>query len=146
MTKWKKYLKTKGVKFENDYVYLPYEEGAYTLEGRYVGIRRNEGFLVVSYYTSIISRYFINKYGDIIPVDDFDEFDLNWELSDLNYIALVTSIRVYNEDPNFIYLYKVDEETKDDLLIGIVRCKRIFERLQGVAHSMKGYNERGCRK
>ena len=42
MTKWKKYLKTKGVKFENDYVYLSYEEGAYTLEGRYVGIRRNE--------------------------------------------------------------------------------------------------------
>lgn len=146
MRRWKKYLHDKGVKLDKDYPYLPFFEYGFTFEGRYTGLK-NDGFLVVSYYVELTSMYFINKYGNIIPVDDFDDLDneyrfngLNERLTfnDLSYIDLVTSIRIYNDDPNYIYLYKIDEETGDDLLIGVVRSEYQYNRLQGISKSMKG--------
>lgn len=140
MRRWKKYLQGKGVKLDKDYPYLPFYEDGVTFEGRYTGLK-NDGFLVVSYYVELTSMYFINKYGNVIPVDDFDDPDNEYRFnglkerltfSDLSYIDLVTSIRVYNDDPNYIYLYKIDEETGDDLLIGVVRSEYDYNRLRDV--------------
>ena len=68
MNRLKRYLRTKGVKLENDYTWLPYEV-AYNIfiEGVYIN---SEKATITTYYNVIMNQQQLNRDGSITFISD----------------------------------------------------------------------------
>lgn len=63
MNAFKRYVKQKGYKLENDYPWLPYDGGGYmTIEGVYCS---SEYAYITIYYSSISSTIKFNRDGSV---------------------------------------------------------------------------------
>ena len=68
MNKLKKYLRTKGVKLENDYPWLPYEvANNIFIEGVYIN---SEKATITTYYNVIMNQQQLNRDGSITFISD----------------------------------------------------------------------------
>lgn len=64
MTRFKEYVrKNQEIWLENDYPFMPYTVGSMTLEGVSAVIEDNK-IVVRKYYTSIVDKIIIDKYGN----------------------------------------------------------------------------------
>lgn len=103
MTGYKKWLKTKGFKFDEDYDFLPNNMG---LETSAVYCTRF-GFMVVKVYTSIVDRKFIcptyNKKFSFVDVYDEDDEVEPEKIKDS------VKISKYHDD-SYYYMFNDDDE------------------------------------
>lgn len=75
MNRTKKYLKSKGYKFDEDYPWLPYEDGPVTLEETRLNIN-DGGVYIAVIYTSITAVYQLGRDGVCRKVDTYKAMEL----------------------------------------------------------------------
>lgn len=64
MTKWKKQIRRKGFKLENDFPMIPYDCGTQSILGVYVNII-SEGLQILTEYNSLVTEAVIDRNGNI---------------------------------------------------------------------------------
>ena len=64
MTRWKKQIKNKGFKLENDYPMIPFDCGSQSILGIYTNIII-EGLQILTEYNSLVSEAVIDRSGKI---------------------------------------------------------------------------------
>lgn len=64
MTRWKKEIRRKGFKLENDYPMIPFDLGSQSVLGVYVNILI-DGIQVLTEYNSLVTEAIIDRAGSI---------------------------------------------------------------------------------
>ena len=64
MTRWKKEIRSKGFKLENDYPMIPYDLGSQSILGIYTNIII-DGLQILTEYNSLVCEAIIDRAGNI---------------------------------------------------------------------------------
>lgn len=116
MTSYKRFMKkVKKVRFDEDYVCLPYGYAGVSLESRDV-FATPCGLLLVACYNVGVARDFYLPNGDaIIVYEDGDDIP---ECETHN----IGSIRIYNDFPHYHFIFD-----DNDKLIAVRYCRNVIE-------------------
>ena len=63
MTRYKKYIKEKGLRLEHDYPMIPFDLGTQSVLGVYVTV--NDDIRILTEYNSLVSEAIIDRAGKI---------------------------------------------------------------------------------
>ena len=105
MVRYKKELKKRGFKFNEDFDVLPcVVAGSVLLEDKRL-ILTPDGFLIISRYDVDVVRRFYNKKFVEIPVLEPED--------EIRYRDFeVGSIRIWNDCPNYMFCYDMDDNLR----------------------------------
>lgn len=95
MTKYKEYLRANGCPLENDFMFLPTEDGLQAITTHVFDF----GIIVTKYYSSIISRKIYTPSGKVIDV-----------MEDVNVLQDSVQFSLYNDIPFYIFGFNKDFE------------------------------------
>ena len=102
MTRYKKYMKEHGFKYEEDYPYMPYTSlNGVTLESRDVFPTRH-GLLEVAVYDVLVNRLFVLPNGEYMDIYEDDE-----EIPEIHDRQF--EIRIYHDYPAYRFLFDEDD-------------------------------------